>query len=135
MLIQKDGKKANLLQLDSQLISTLSHEGDITRIVFSPNNELIATGSYDKTIKLWQRDGTYLSTLTGHNSTVNRVYFSPDGKKLLTADDKGQVILRQIDGMNDLEQLQKRGCEWLKHYLQNTNIEEEHRNLCNGFNN
>ena len=133
MLIQKDGKVANLLQLNGQFISALHHKGMIVKVRFSPNNERIATTSYDNTIKLWQRDGAYLSTLTGHNATVNKVYFSPDGKKLLTTDEKGQVILRQIDGMNDLKTLQKLGCQWLKNYLQSPNIEEKYRGLCNGF--
>ncbi|KAK2590404.1 Lissencephaly-1 [Conoideocrella luteorostrata] len=51
--------------------------------------EFVATGSRDKTIKLWDARGTCLKTLTGHNNWVTAVLFHPGGKYLLSvADDK-----------------------------------------------
>lgn len=51
----------------------------------SPNNQLISSGSNDKTIKLWDANtGECLKTLTGHDSWILAVTFSPDGQTLIT---------------------------------------------------
>lgn len=51
--------------------------------------EFMATGSRDKTIKLWDARGTCIKTLVGHDNWVNALVFHPGGKYLLSvADDK-----------------------------------------------
>ncbi|KAJ5114311.1 nuclear migration protein nudF [Penicillium alfredii] len=49
--------------------------------------EFMATGSRDKTIKLWDARGTCLKTLVGHDNWVRAVVFHPGGKYLLSASD------------------------------------------------
>ncbi|MBE9031838.1 TIR domain-containing protein [filamentous cyanobacterium LEGE 11480] len=70
------------------LDSVKAHDGRITRAAFSPTQQLIATASTDKTIKLWQlnNDGTVqpLSTLEGHRDTIQSIEFSPDGKYIVS---------------------------------------------------
>ncbi len=64
---------------------------------FSPDGNMIATASDDKTIKLWRRDGTLLRTLR----TIDYVFsvsFSPDGQTLATANADRTVQLWSIDG-------------------------------------
>jgi platelet-activating factor acetylhydrolase IB subunit alpha len=51
--------------------------------------EFMATGSRDKTIKLWDSRGTCIKTLVGHDNWVSALVFHPGGKYLLSvADDK-----------------------------------------------
>src|SRR3569833_180530 len=51
--------------------------------------EFMATGSRDKTIRLWDARGTCLMTLVGHDNWVRALVFHPGGKYLLSAaDDK-----------------------------------------------
>ncbi|KAJ2904357.1 nuclear distribution protein pac-1a [Zalerion maritima] len=55
----------------------------------SSTAEYMATGSRDKTIKLWDARGTCIKTLIGHDNWVREMAFHPGGKYLLSvADDK-----------------------------------------------
>jgi platelet-activating factor acetylhydrolase IB subunit alpha len=57
--------------------------------------EFMATGSRDKTIRVWDARGTCLMTLIGHDNWVRALVFHPGGKYLLSvSDDK---ILRCWD--------------------------------------
>jgi platelet-activating factor acetylhydrolase IB subunit alpha len=49
--------------------------------------EFVATGSRDKTIKLWDARGTLLKTLVGHDNWVRGLLFHPGGKYLLSCGD------------------------------------------------
>ena len=56
------------------------HEDDVTSVSFSPDGTLIASGSYDATIKLWDvATKENIATLEGHEGYVTSVSFSPDG--------------------------------------------------------
>ena len=45
--------------------------------------ELLASGSFDKTARLWRvADGSLRQTLTGHTASVLSVAFSPNGQAI-----------------------------------------------------
>ena len=57
------------------------HSGEIFSIAFSPDGKTVGSGSYDKTIKLWNvKNGDKIVTLKGHSGSVLSIAFSPDGK-------------------------------------------------------
>jgi WD40 repeat protein len=69
-----------------KLRTTLTDEEPVMSVVFSPNGKLLASGSWDKTIKLWEvKTGKERATLKGHTERVYSVMFSPDGKLLASS--------------------------------------------------
>ncbi|MEH1938540.1 MAG: hypothetical protein V7L14_33520 [Nostoc sp.] len=61
------------------------HTDIVWGVTFSPDGQLLASGSRDQTVKLWRPDGTLLQTLKGHTDAVTCVSFSPDGQTLASA--------------------------------------------------
>ena len=68
------------------LAAAVAHEKDVNAVAVSPNDRLIATGSQDKTIKLWTApDLLPVATLSGHRRGVWSVAFSPTDQVLASA--------------------------------------------------
>jgi WD40 repeat protein/serine/threonine protein kinase len=62
------------------------HAGPVTAVAFSPDDRLLASGSSDSKISLWDHvAGKTWITLSGHSGRVTALAFSPDGKQLLSA--------------------------------------------------
>jgi WD40 repeat protein/tetratricopeptide (TPR) repeat protein len=61
------------------------HTDIVWGVTFSPDGQLLASGSRDQTVKLWRPDGTLLQILKGHTGAVTCVSFSPDGQTLASA--------------------------------------------------
>lgn len=59
------------------------HLSSINSLAFSPNGETLASGSADRTVKLWNLDEAVQPvSLAGHSSLIDTVVFSPDGRTL-----------------------------------------------------
>jgi WD40 repeat protein len=76
------------------------HTSGAISVSFSPDGSLIASGSLDKTIKIWRvSDGSLVRTLTGHTNRVESVTFSPDGSLIASGSDDNTIkIWRVSDG-------------------------------------
>ncbi|NER20366.1 MAG: WD40 repeat domain-containing protein [Symploca sp. SIO1C2] len=62
------------------------HSELVHSVAISPNGQILASGSVDQTIKLWNlATGKLLYALEGHSSAVLSVAFHPDGKTLASA--------------------------------------------------
>lgn len=70
------------------------HSNGITCVCFSPDGELIVTGSKDKIAIIWNAKIFALGELLiGHSDGINSVTFSPDGRRILTGSrDKTAII-------------------------------------------
>ena len=69
---------------DARLRTTLrGHTNYVSSVTFSPDGKTLASGSYDKTIRLWNLDTEeHTVTLTGHTDRITSVTFSPNGNIL-----------------------------------------------------
>ncbi|XWK88040.1 MAG: protein kinase [Phormidium sp.] len=61
------------------------HSGEVNTVFVSRDGKTIASGSDDKSVKLWQlNEGKEIRTLNGHSDWVYAVAISPDGKILIS---------------------------------------------------
>ncbi|CAD5956070.1 putative WD repeat-containing protein all2124 [Planktothrix rubescens] len=84
-------------------------KNNVLSVSISPDNQLIASASEDKTIKLWNREGKVIQTLKGHKKSVWFVTFSPNSQLIASASKdktiklwtKDGTIIRTLEGHKD----------------------------------
>jgi WD40 repeat protein len=96
-----------IFDVDSQkqILKFGGHLGTINSLAFSPNGKLIASGSVDREVGLWTVEGDRLEMLTGHLAEVTEVAFTPDGRTLLSADERGALMVSHIATKQSLFEL------------------------------
>ncbi|WP_044210258.1 WD40 domain-containing protein [Coleofasciculus chthonoplastes] len=74
------------------------HDSSVNSVSFSPDGKILASGSEDKTIKLWNLEtGEAIATLDEHDSSVISVSFSPDGKTLASGSEDKTIKLWNLE--------------------------------------
>ncbi len=64
-------------QEGTRILTVRGHQDRVTSVSFSADGT-IASGSLDRTVRLWQSNAKPVRTLTGHQDVVNHVQFSPE---------------------------------------------------------
>jgi len=86
------------------------HSRLINLVSFSPDGNLIVSGSFDKNIKLWTKTGKYLTTFRGHVGEVYQVCWSADSRMFVSGskdstmkvwDTKKKKMLMDLPGHAD----------------------------------
>jgi WD40 repeat protein len=109
-----DDRTAKLWSLSGSEITLKGHQGAVESVCFSPDGRFVATGSADRTARLWDLSGNLIVEFRGHQGPVESVCFSPDGRFVATGSPDGTARLWRAQ---TLEELLKRGCEWLGDYF------------------
>jgi WD40 repeat protein/serine/threonine protein kinase len=82
------------------------HDGPLRSVAFSPNGQLVLSGSEDNTIRVWDvASGEALKTLRGHGSPVRACAFSPDGRSVISGGDDQRVRLWNVEGYQEIRVL------------------------------
>lgn len=73
------------------------HSHSVRCVAFSPDGTLIASGSTDNLVIIWDAaTGTLRHVLNNHTQTVNSVFFSPDGQTVASASDDRSIRLWDV---------------------------------------
>ena len=98
------------------LLTLLGHENDVVSASFSPDGDSLVSGSWDRTVRIWQLEGvTSPHRLRGHEpwGNIDTLAFSCDGLQFVTASmDRSVRVWRAETGIQafDLD-LRKTG-DW-----------------------
>ncbi|KAI5723613.1 hypothetical protein M8J76_008726 [Diaphorina citri] len=102
----------------------IGHEKDINCVTVSPNDKLLASGSLDKTVKVWSTTGglKLLNVLRGHKKGVWFVNFSPLDRILISSSGDATiklwcltdyVCLKSLEGHDARTQIVSTGADGL----------------------
>ena len=76
-----------LAQDEPEIVVTQGHIDNVMTLDFSTDGRFIATGSQDRTVRIWYRNlQQEFRVLNGHRKALCKVAFSPDAKKLVSLD-------------------------------------------------
>lgn len=77
----------------ARLAALMGHENRLTDIAFSPDGEVVITGSLDGAARLWTSEGRLIATLGGHVQGAKSVAFDPRGGRIATVSGAGVARL------------------------------------------
>ena len=73
------------------------HEEWALALAFSLDGNILASGSKDSTIKLWDiTTGELLNTLETHSDSVRSLAFAADGNKLVSGSEDGTIKIWRV---------------------------------------
>ena len=88
------------------------HDNTIVSVEPSPASGIVASLSHDASVRLWDTDQEkLLRILIGHSRPPVAAAFSQDGRLLVTGDDRGQLIVWDVETGQDLVSLDDFDCD------------------------
>lgn len=117
-IIEKENDNSITLRVQ---FTMKAHEKDINSVCVSPNDKLIASGSSDKTAKLWSSvDGTCLAVLRGHKRGIWCVNFSTTDQLLATSSADATIKLWSLADFSCAKTFEGHNTSILKvHFMNN----------------
>jgi WD40 repeat protein len=97
-----------LFAQQNPVATLVGHSGNVRTVAFSPDGKLLASGSTDNSIRVWDVDShAEKAVLKNHSETVSSVAFSPDGKYLASGSYDGTIKLWDVATLREIATLGK----------------------------
>lgn len=91
-----------------ETIVQTGHYAAVTAVCYSPDGRFIATGSDDKTVKLWRRtDGREIRTFQGNISGISSVEINRQGTDILSVSNNGTLTVWEISSGKIVNQIRQ----------------------------
>lgn len=86
------------------------HTSQVDGVAISPNGQLLASGSTDFSVRIWDiNTGEQLNLLEGHTGDITSIAFSPNGQLLVSTGRRFQAIVWDVQTGEMLNSLQGHG--------------------------
>ena len=101
------GKEKTAVLIDAakkeEIQSLVGHSDLVLTATFSADSRLVATGSFDSTMRLWDTStGQEIRTFTGHLAAVLSIAFTSDGRRLVSGSTDGTIRFWDIASGREL---------------------------------
>ncbi|BET00532.1 Utp13 specific Hypothetical protein associated domain [Nesidiocoris tenuis] len=118
--ISKSGEPVSIVNVKG----LVAHDKDINGVAVSPNDQLVASVSMDKTAKLWSaKDLSPLGTLKGHRRGVWSAAFSPFDQVVLTCSADTTLRIWSISDLSCVKTLEGHESSVMRAYFLNNGFQ------------
>lgn len=97
MELETEGKSDKETLVGESIATVIGHSKEMNVVRFSPDEKLIATGSHDRMIKVWDQKFQTRFVFAGHKRGVWDVAFSPFARQLISASGDKTLKLWSLD--------------------------------------
>ena len=74
------------------------HQNTAACVAFSPDGRWLATGSHDRTIRVWDvATGKTRHVIAAHRDKIRSLVFSPDGRTIASGDQEGMIAFSHVE--------------------------------------